>query len=84
MLTKKIQPEGQVDESQRQGPLKLQECRSYPHHPHPARAAMTTILPLLPDHLRPQALRLLAQLSDHDRSVENNQGERPREVSLSQ
>ena len=65
MLTKKIQPEGQVDESQRQGPLKLQECYNHPHHPHPPRASMTTILPLLPNHLRDQALRLLAQLSEH-------------------
>ena len=70
MLTKKIQPEGQVDESQRQGPLKLQECYNHPHHPHPPRGAMTTILPCLPDHLRNQALRLLAQLSEHDRSIE--------------
>jgi len=62
MLTKKIQPEGQADESQREGPLKPQECYNHPHHPHPPRAA---ILPLLPDHLRAQALRLLAQLSEH-------------------
>jgi len=52
--------------------------------PDPEAEAATAILPLLPTHLRAQALRLLAQLSDHDRSVENNQGERPREVSLSQ
>ena len=68
MLTKKIQPEGQVDESQRQGPLKLQECCSYPHHPHPARAAMTTILPCLPDHLRRQLLGEQARLLEMARS----------------
>jgi len=55
-------------------------CQTYT----PDLNAEAAILPLLPDHLRAQALRLLAQLSDHDRSVENNQGERPREVSLSQ
>jgi len=40
-------------------------------------------LPLFPPAIRIQALRLLAQLSEHGRSVENNQGERPREVLLS-
>ena len=44
---------------------------------------MMDYLPLLPPAIRDQALRLLAQLLDHDRSIENNQGERPREVSLS-
>ena len=83
MLTKKIQPEGQVDESQRQGPLKLQECRTYPHHPHPPRTAMTTILPCLPDHLRRQLLAEQARLLEMARSVESNQGERTREVTLS-
>jgi len=84
MLTKKIQPEGQADESQRQGPLKLQGCYNHPHHPHPPRASMTTtILPLLPDHLRRQLLAEQARLLEMARSVENNQGERPREVSLS-
>ena len=39
--------------------------------------AEAAILPLLPDHLRDQALRLLAQLSEHGRSIENHQGERP-------
>ena len=43
----------------------------------PEAEATTAILPLLPDHLRDQALRLLAQLSEHGRSIENNQGERP-------
>ena len=62
MLTKKIQPEGQADESQRQGPLKLQECYNHPHHPHPPRGAMTTILPLLPAHLRRQVLAEQARL----------------------
>jgi len=49
----------------------------------PEAEATTAILPLLPDHLRNQALRLLAQLSERARSIENSQGERPREVSLS-
>ena len=83
MLTKKIQPEGQADESQRQGPLKLQECCSYPHHPHPPRASMTTILPLLPDHLRDQALRLLAQLSEHGRYTGKASGARRVIISIS-
>ena len=84
MLTKKIQPEGQADESQRQGPLKLQECYNHPHHPHPSQAAMTaTILPCLPEHLRRQLLAEQARLLEMARSIENNQGERPREVSLS-
>ena len=68
MLTKKIQPEGQADESQRQGPLKPQECYSYPHHPHPPRAAMTTILPCLPDHLRRHLLGEQARLLEMARS----------------
>jgi hypothetical protein len=41
-------------------------------------------LPLFPPAIRDQALRLLAQLLDHDRSIESNQAERPRDVSLSQ
>jgi hypothetical protein len=32
--------------------------------PNPEAEATTAILPLLPDHLRAQALRLLAQLSE--------------------
>jgi hypothetical protein len=40
-------------------------------------------LPLFPPAIRQQALRLLLGLLDHARSIENNQGERPREVSLS-
>ena len=46
-------------------------------------AEAAPILPLLLEHLRNQVLRLLAQLSEHARSIENSQGERPREVSLS-
>ena len=34
-------------------------------------------LPLFPPAIRDQALRLLAQLSEHGRSIENHQGERP-------
>ena len=48
-----------------------------------AEAGAAPILPLLPEHLRSQVLRLLAQLSERARSIENSQGERPREVSLS-
>ena len=48
-----------------------------------AEAGAAPILPLLPEHLRNQVLRLLAQLSEHARSTENNQGEPPREVALS-
>lgn len=44
---------------------------------------MMDYLPLFPPAIRAQALRLLAQLSEHDRSIENNQGGRPREVALS-
>jgi hypothetical protein len=44
---------------------------------------MMEYLPLFPPAIRAQALRLLAQLSEHGCSIENNQGERPREVSLS-
>ena len=53
------------------------------HTPPPEAEATTAILPLLPEHLRNQVLRLLAQLSEHARSTENNQGEPPREVALS-
>lgn len=70
MLTKKIQPEGQVDESQRQDPLKPQECYNHPHHPHPEPEAANAILPLLPPALRTQALRLLVYLSERGRSGE--------------
>lgn len=49
----------------------------------PALEAEATILPLLPPALRTQALRLLVQLSERGRSIETNQGGRPREVSLS-
>jgi hypothetical protein len=45
MLTKKIQPEGQTDESSRQGPLKLQGCNNHPHHPHHQTAPIFTTLP---------------------------------------
>lgn len=48
-----------------------------------AEAGAAPILPLLPEQLRNQALRLLTQLSEHARTIENSQGERPREVSLS-
>jgi len=48
-----------------------------------AEAGAAPILPLLPEHLRNQVLRLLAQLSERARSIENSHGERPREVSLS-
>jgi hypothetical protein len=37
--------------------------------PNPEAEATTAILPLLPDHLRAQALRLLAQLLEHGRSI---------------
>jgi hypothetical protein len=49
----------------------------------PPPEAEAVILPLLPEHLRNQALRLLAQLSEHGCSTENKQGEPPREVALS-
>ena len=43
--------------------------------------AEAAILPLLPPALRAQALRLLAQLSEHGCSIENNQGRRGGSVS---
>jgi hypothetical protein len=51
--------------------------------PNPEAEATTAILPLLPAHLRRQVLAEQARLLEMARSVENNQGERPREVSLS-
>jgi hypothetical protein len=36
----------------------------------PDPEAEAAILPCLPDHLRAQALRLLAELSEHARSIE--------------
>jgi hypothetical protein len=52
--------------------------------PNPEAEATTAILPCLPDHLRRQLLAEQARLLEMARSVENSQGERPREVSLSQ
>ena len=51
--------------------------------PSPPNVSMTTILPCLPDHLRRQVLAEQARLLEMARSIENNQGERPREVALS-
>lgn len=51
--------------------------------PAPEAEAATAILPLLPPALRTQVMRLLVQLSERGRSIENNQGERPREVAVS-
>lgn len=62
MLTKKIQPEGQVDESQRQDPLKPQECYSYPHHPHPPRTP--PILTTLPEAVAAQLVRQMIRLAE--------------------
>ena len=53
------------------------------HTPPPEAEATTAILPLLPDHLRRQLLAEQARLLEMARSIENNQGERPREVALS-
>ena len=49
----------------------------------PPPEAEAVILPLLPDHLRRQLLAEQARLLEMARSIENNQGERPREVALS-
>jgi hypothetical protein len=86
MLTKKIQPEGQADESKRQGPLKLQGCNNHPHHPHHLRARTgeaATILPGVAAHLRAQVARQWARLWSMARSIEKAGGGRLREVSLS-
>ena len=45
--------------------------------------ATTAILPCLPAHLRRQVLAEQARLLETARSVENSQGEQPREVALS-
>ena len=45
--------------------------------------AEAAILPLLPDHLRAQALRLLAQLSEHGRSIGKASGARRVIISIS-
>ena len=49
----------------------------------PTSGAEAVILPCLPDHLRRQVLAEQARLLEMARSIENNQGERPREVALS-
>jgi len=58
--------------------------KTYTPDPDPEAEATTAILPCLPDHLRRQVLAEQARLLEMARSIENNQGERPREVSLSQ
>jgi hypothetical protein len=54
MLTKKIQPEGQVDKSQRGGPHNLQGCNNHPHHPHHLRAMRAKAAPILPPTFTPE------------------------------
>ena len=49
----------------------------------PTSEAEAAILPCLPDHLRRQVLAQQARLLEMARSVENHQGEPPREVALS-